>query len=145
MTTTPAELESLVEEPTKPAHTVCLLQATRVPPRYKKLVRCRVQGVKTVPMSLFEPVEMSKVGVMMEEAMVGTEQGSLVVENPGYEPLCLKKGLQLALNQWKELYLPRVLKKQDENHCDEEQESVQSHSVVATVSPESGPGRIQLH
>ena len=150
VTTTPAELESLVEEPTKPAHTVCLLQATRVPPCYKKLVRCRVQGVKTVPMSLFEPVEMSKVGVMMEEAMVETEQGScitLVVENPGYEPLCLKKGLQLGSLEPVEGVVPPSCAEEavssDENHCDEEQESVQSHSVVAAVSPESGPGRIQ--
>ena len=69
-----------------PSYTVCLLQATRIPPRYKKLVRCRVQGVKTVPMSLSEPAEVSKVGVMMEETMVETEQGShitLVVENTG--------------------------------------------------------------
>ena len=45
-----------------------------------------MQGVKTVPMSLSEPAEVSKVGVMMEETMVETEQGShitLVVENTG--------------------------------------------------------------
>ena len=78
---------------------MCLLTATKIPPRHWKIVQCRITSLKTIPVSLFEPDVEGDVGIVMEEAMVETEAGScvnLVVENPSSEPLSLRKGLWLG-------------------------------------------------
>ena len=77
-------------------HSVRLLQATKVPPRYKKVVRAKVNGVNGIPVSLFEPerAQVEDIGVVMEEAIVGCLHGSvisLVVENHGCKSIHLKK------------------------------------------------------
>ena len=81
-----------------PTHTVHLLQATKIPPHHRKLVQMKVNGLRNVPMSLFEPDQgkANEVGVAVADAVVEASQGNcitLILENPNSEPLCLKKGL----------------------------------------------------
>lgn len=79
------------EDQVVPAHTVHLLQATKIPPRHKKLVQMKVTGLRDVLTSLFEPDQgkASEIGVAVVDAIVEANQGNcitLILENPNSKP-----------------------------------------------------------
>ena len=84
-----------------PTQSVCLLQATKILPRHKKLVQIRITGLKNVPTSLFEPDlgKANEVGVAVTDAIVEADHGNCItsiLENLNSRILSLKKGLKLG-------------------------------------------------
>ena len=91
-----------LESESVPTGVVRLLHATRIPPRFKKMVRAKVDGEIGEEMSLFTPCPMF-IGhpiKSMADSAVETKDGSgvvLVIENHRNMPVHLKKGRQLGV------------------------------------------------
>ena len=87
-----AELESV------PTGVVRLLQTTKIPAGYGKMVRSRVDGEIEAALFLFIPSALGR-GVELADGVVEVGEGPcvmLVVENHGREMLRLKRGVQLG-------------------------------------------------
>ena len=140
-----------------PTHTVHLLQATKIPPHHRKLVQMKVNGLRNVPMSLFEPDQgkANEVGVAVADAVVEASQGNcitLILENPNSEPLCLKKGLIVGAIEPVESVLASQERSDRESECDFDppksddqldQESTQVNLVESEMSPQEHAKRTE--
>ena len=83
--------------PTGPG-VVRLLNATRIPSGYKKMVRAKVEGNLREQLSLFTPVQLED-DLMMVDSAVDLSEGNsvvLVVQNPGVVPVKMKKNCVLG-------------------------------------------------
>ena len=94
-----ADCKKPVSEPT--GNAVHLIQATRVPARHSKMIRARVEGLGSEQVSLFEPdtSALTEQGLRMAEATVAPDldnQVILLIDNESFNPVKLKKGLQLG-------------------------------------------------
>ena len=88
---------------------VRLLQATRIAPGYKKMVRARVEGDIPHKLSLFTPVPVEPDVVMADGAVEFSDDRCvvLVVQNHGVVPAKLKKGQVLGEVSPVSEYVPR--------------------------------------
>ena len=99
-------IESTTQEPSPdqlpstsaPVGEVRLLNATRIPAGYQKMVRAKVEGHTCIQMSLFTPLRREN-GIMMADGVVDLKDEHcmvLVVQNYGTTPVKLKKGCILG-------------------------------------------------
>ena len=82
---------------TGPTKTVCLLKATRVPARYRKMVKIKIDGDFGGPLMLFEPTP-GRIH-SLPDAVLDDSQGKepiLVLQNMEYTPLYLPAGTVLG-------------------------------------------------
>ena len=143
-----------------PTHTVHLLQATKIPPRHRKLVQMKVSGLRNVPISLFEPNQgqANAIGVTVVDAIVEANHGNcitIILENPNSEPLCLKKGLVLGAIEPVESVLASQEQTDKGSECDcdppnpndqlnqESAEQAQVNFVESKMSPQEQAERVK--
>ena len=90
--------EPPASEPTPTVGEIRLLNATRIPSGYQKMVRAKVEGHTCESMSLFTPVRMEH-GLEMADGVVDVKDSPcvvLVLQNHGTTPVKLKKGCVLG-------------------------------------------------
>ena len=128
--------QPLDQSTTIPTGVVCLLNATRIPAGYKKMVRAKVEGHIHEKMSLFTPTPQED-GLMIADSAVDLSDGScviLVVQNPGTIPIKMKKGCVLGEVIPATEYSPD--KRKDEEDIEDTTEA-----MVCSMSPAADSSR----
>ena len=130
--------QSLDQSTTIPTGVVRLLNATRIPSGYRKVLRAKVERHIHEQMSLFTPTPWED-GLMMADSVVDLSDSScvvLVVQNPGMMPIKMKKGCVLGEVIPVTEYSPTEGKDEDAEGLTET--TVCSMSLAADISIDRG-------